>query len=110
MQAGGADHHGAQHERGPRRQRGGRDDHRNEQQEGKGIVEAAGEEKERAQLGEVIGDEIKRLTGAMDDFDPKRARDSLLAEYAINTAKARSGDTGALDTLTKLSKEIENAT
>lgn len=61
-------------------------------------------------LGDVIGDEIKRLTGAMDDFDPKRARDSLLAEFAINTAKARSGDTGALDTLTKLSKEIENAT
>lgn len=61
-------------------------------------------------LGEVIGDEIKRLTGAMDEFDPKRARDSLLSEFAINTAKARSGDTGALDTLTKLSKEIENAT
>lgn len=61
-------------------------------------------------LGEVIGDEIKRLTGAMDDFDPQRARDSLLAEFAINTAKARSGDTGALDTLTRLSKDIESAT
>jgi len=61
-------------------------------------------------LGEVIGDEIKRLTGAMDDFDPKRGRDSLLSEFAINTAKARSGDTGALDTLSKLSKEIESAT
>lgn len=61
-------------------------------------------------LGDVIGDEIKRLTGAMDDFDPKRGRDTLLAEFAINTAKARSGDTGALDTLAKLSKEIENAT
>jgi hypothetical protein len=61
-------------------------------------------------LGETVEDEIKRLAGLMNDADPQKERAALLAEFAVQTAKAKTGDQEAMGTLTGLSKSIEQAT
>lgn len=61
-------------------------------------------------LGETVEDEIKRLAGLMNDADPQKERAALLAEFAVQTAKAKTGDQAALGELTGLSKAIEQAT
>lgn len=61
-------------------------------------------------LGETVEDEIKRLAGLMNDADPQKERAALLAEFAVQTAKAKTGDQAALGELTSLSKAIEQAT
>lgn len=81
---------------------------------GTGSGQAASEADKLAEslkkLGETVEDEIKRLAGLMNDADPQKERAALLAEFAVQTAKAKTGDQAALGELTGLSKAIEQAT
>lgn len=81
---------------------------------GTGSGQAASEADKLAEslknLGEAVEDEIKRLAGLMNDADPQKERAALLAEFAVQTAKAKTGDQEAMGTLTGLSKSIEQAT
>lgn len=61
-------------------------------------------------LGETVSEEIKRLAGLVNESDPQKNRAALLAEFAIQTAKAKTGDQEAMGELTSLSKAIEQAT
>src|SRR6266516_6580945 len=69
---GAGDGEAAEHERDPRRQRGGRDQNRSEKKQRERVLQAAGEEEQHGELGSVEGEEPRRPVG----FEPLRHRET----------------------------------
>src|SRR5262245_2977067 len=62
----------AEHERDPRRQRGGRDQNRSEKKQRERVLQAAGEEQQHGEFGNVEGEQPRRPVG----FEPLRHRET----------------------------------
>src|SRR5262249_45252029 len=69
---GAGDSEAAEHERHPRWQRGGRDQNRSEKKQRERVLQAAGEEQQHRELGNVEGEEPCRAVG----FEPLRHRET----------------------------------
>ncbi len=69
---GAGDGEAAEHERDPRRQRGGRDQNRSEKKQRERVLQAAREEEQHGELGSVEGEEPRRPVG----FEPLRHRET----------------------------------